>query len=162
MAGADCDEYICSNDKDEKQLQQVLSKSPSTTSSATYTQKYPEFKQKPLNAIDLGRSAWPMLHRFTLGYPENPNESQKQRALSFIQSFSQIYPCKICRIDFQEEIKKSPPMLDSRENLIMWMCEQHNLVNEKLMKDKFRCNVRRIEIMYGGSHRKPSSWDNIQ
>ena len=26
MGGKDCDEYICSNDKDEKQLQEVLNK----------------------------------------------------------------------------------------------------------------------------------------
>ena len=27
-------------------------------------------KEKPLNAIELGRSTWPILHRLTLSYPE--------------------------------------------------------------------------------------------
>lgn len=79
MGGSDdCNEYICSNDKDEKQIKEVLNRSVQSSSSATY--QHSEFRERPLNAIDLGRSTWPILHRFTLGYPENPTEFQKEKA----------------------------------------------------------------------------------
>ncbi|CDW90284.1 UNKNOWN [Stylonychia lemnae] len=130
-------------------------------SSGSLASKYQEFVERPLNAIHLGRSAWPLLHRFTLGYPENPTDQNKQKALQFIQSFSKIYPCKVCASDFQIKIKDHPPKLDSRNDLVIWMCEQHNFVNQKLGKEPFRCNVRRIELIHGGSHRKSDSW-NIQ
>lgn len=123
MGGAadDCNEHICSNDKDEKQLKEVLSKSASSPSGVSLL--HSEFRERPLNAIDLGKSTWPLLHRFTLGYPEHPTEEQKKKALMFIQAFSKIYPCKVCAIDFQQKIKDHPPRLENKESLVLWMCE---------------------------------------
>ena len=73
-----------------------------------------------------------------------------------INAFAILYPCRICRSDFQEEIKKSPPRLDSRKDLALWFCEQHNNVNEKLGKPLFNCNMKRLQLTYGrNSHR---SW----
>jgi FAD-linked sulfhydryl oxidase len=59
----------------------------------------------------------------TLSYPEEPTEKDKAKALSFIQAFSKLYPCKICASDFQEKIDEKPPRLESREDFVMWMCE---------------------------------------
>ena len=78
---------------------------------------------KPLNAIDLGRSTWPILHRLTLSYPQHPTEEDKSKAMRLMHAFSKLYPCKICSNDFQIEIKKSPPALESREQFALWMCE---------------------------------------
>jgi FAD-linked sulfhydryl oxidase len=51
-------------------------------------------------------------------------------------------------------MKEKPPKLDSREEFALWVCEQHNLVNEKLMKPQFNCTLRRLELKYGRkSHR---------
>ncbi len=70
----DCNEYICSNEKDEKQLKQVMSRQIGNLHNEEW---YAElFKERPLNAIDLGRSTWPLLHKFTLKYPMNPNEEE--------------------------------------------------------------------------------------
>ncbi len=152
MAGADCNDYICSNDKDEKQLQEVMSMHSSGSSGPSPQQSV--MKEKPLNAIELGRSTWPILHRLTLSYPEQPTDLDKTKALGFIQSFSKLYPCRICASDFQEKIKDHPPKLDSREDFALWMCEQHNIVNEKLGKPLFRCTLRRMELIHGLPHRK--------
>lgn len=81
-------------------------------------------KEKPLNAIELGRSTWPLLHRLTLSYPENdPTQEQQDKALRMIKAFSNIYPCRVCAEDFREKIIESPPRLESREEFAKWMCE---------------------------------------
>ena len=103
----------------------------------------------PLNAIELGRAAWPVLHRMSLSFPKTPTDAQKRSMNSLIQGFSWLYPCKVCATDFREEIKKSPPNLNSRDDFAMWLCEQHNLVNNKIMKPEFKCSVRRLELIYG-------------
>jgi mitochondrial FAD-linked sulfhydryl oxidase len=37
-------------------------------------------------------------------------------------------------------IKKNPPKVDDRATLSRWFCEQHNIVNTKLGKEKFNCD----------------------
>jgi len=39
----------------------------------------------------------------------------------------------------QEEIVKSPPDLSSRLGLPTWICQQRNIVNQKLGKSEFDC-----------------------
>ena len=122
MGGKDCDEYICSNDKDEQQLKEIFSKS-SVGGPSGPTPQQSIMKEKPLNVVDLGRSTWPLLHRMTLSYPKNPSEEDKKTAISLIQAFSWVYPCHMCATDFREELKKSPPRVESREEFALWMCE---------------------------------------
>ena len=76
-----------------------------------------------------------------------------------MQAFAKVYPCKICATGFQQKIKEHPPKLDNRLDFVVWMCEQHNMVNKKLGKPEFKCNMRRIELMHGLPQRK--SWDSI-
>lgn len=66
-----------------------------------------------------------------------------------IEGFSWLYPCSVCATDFRDKIREQPPELDSRKDFALWMCMQHNLVNEKLMKPKFNCTMRRLELVYG-------------
>ena len=68
--GSDCNEHICSNDKEEKQLKEIFSKPLASSSSSRGS------VEKPLNAGELGRSTWPLLHRMTLSYPEQPTPEQ--------------------------------------------------------------------------------------
>ena len=56
--------------------------------------------ERPLNVLELGHSTWPLLHRMSLSYPEQPSEEQKTRMFALIKSFSIVYPCKTCRLDF--------------------------------------------------------------
>ncbi len=94
----DCNEYICSNDKDEKQMKEVMNRPLGESSKGSLS--HSEFKERPLNAIDLGRSTWPILHRFTLGYPDSPKPHHQAKALAFLTAFSKLYPCKVCASDF--------------------------------------------------------------
>ena len=84
---------------------------------------------RPLNASILGRVTWPMLHRMTLAYPDIPTDLEKQKMKKLIHAFSWVYPCIICATDFREKLIEKPPELDSRKQLALWLCEQHNFVN---------------------------------
>ena len=74
-------------------------------------------------------------------YPENPTTEQRTSMTQFIQGLSLFYPCTYCAVDFQENIQKHPVAADSRENLCLWMCQQHNFVNTKLGKPLFPCTI---------------------
>jgi FAD-linked sulfhydryl oxidase len=93
----------------------------------------------PLMRDDLGRASWSLLHTMAAYYPTEPKKEEKQLMNQFINSFSKLFPCPECREDFQEEIVKSPPDLSSRLGLSTWMCQQHNIVNQKLGKPEFDC-----------------------
>ena len=66
----------------------------------------------------------------------------------FLEAFSWLYPCSVCATDLRQEMKNSPPELGSREELAMWLCEQHNKVNVKLGKPVFKCSMRRLTMLY--------------
>ena len=85
----------------------------------------------------------------SLSYPDRPSDEQKKRMFGLIKSFSIIYPCKTCRIDFQGTMRDEPPQLESKEQFAMWLCHQHNMVNVKLGKPEFKCSIRRLELVYG-------------
>lgn len=42
-------------------------------------------------------------------YPDKPSSEEKQNMNGFFQALSLFYPCTWCAVDFQEEIKKTPP-----------------------------------------------------
>ena len=116
---------------------------PTTTNTE---QQKPVFEQQisinaecPLMRDDLGRASWSLLHTMAAYYPVQPKDEDKQTMKEFIQSFSRLFPCPECRADFQDEIKKSPPDVSSRLGISNWMCQQHNLVNQKLGKPEFDC-----------------------
>ena len=43
--------------------------------------------------------------------------------------------------DFRSEIKKEPPVVETGRGFAQWLCRQHNLVNLKLGKSQFDCNL---------------------
>lgn len=72
-------------------------------------------------------------------YPKVPSPSQKNSMRSFLDGFSQLYPCWYCAEDFRRDILAHPPEVQGRERLSKWLCERHNKVNRKLGKEEFDC-----------------------
>jgi len=72
------------------------------------------------------------------------------------QTASRSYPCEHCREDFRESVEEDPPSLGSRTHFALWLCRQHNRVNEKLGKAPFPCEMPAIDKRwkYGG----PECW----
>lgn len=65
MAGDDCTEHICSNTKETPKI---------VRGNVEFAESRLPNSKGPLNAIELGRATWPILHRMTLSYPKNPTD----------------------------------------------------------------------------------------
>lgn len=82
---------------------------------------------------------WHTIHIVALGYPKNPNYTDKKSAKEFFESLAFLIPCAICREHYRSHLEKNPltPFLDSRTDLIKWTIDIHNQVNEMLGKPKW-------------------------
>jgi hypothetical protein len=79
-----------------------------------------------------GPCAWKFLHYITLDYPINPTPADKEHYYQFFESLQYVLPCGTCRKNLQEHLKNYPltdSVLSSRESLVKWMINLHNIVN---------------------------------
>ena len=84
-----------------------------------------------------GPHGWKFIHYVTLGYPENPTPAQKEKYKAFLVLLKDVLPCSLCANHYGENLQKQPltdEVMDSRENLIKWGIDIHNVVNK--MKNK--------------------------
>ena len=72
------------------------------------------------------------LHTIAAYYPDSPTAAEQFGAVALILSLALLYPCKHCAADFVKAVEQSPPTVGSRKEFVLWVCHQHNLVNEKL------------------------------
>jgi len=99
----------------------------------------------------LGRSSWTLLHSIAAQYPDQPSLEEQANAVTFIKSFSKLYPCWTCASDFQMWLTKeaNTPRVSSRDDFGRWLCEAHNAVNSKLGKPFFDCDRWQERWRYG-------------
>ncbi|KAG8930163.1 hypothetical protein FRC03_006469 [Tulasnella sp. 419] len=90
---------------------------------------------------ELGKATWKLLHTITLRYPDNPTPDERQALSSYFYLFSRLYPCGECAKEFQMLLKENPPQTSSRKAASLWLCYVHNLVNDRLKKPQFDCNL---------------------
>eukprot|EP00560_Eucampia_antarctica_P001566 CAMPEP_0197831540 /NCGR_PEP_ID=MMETSP1437-20131217/10750_1 /TAXON_ID=49252 ORGANISM="Eucampia antarctica, Strain CCMP1452" /NCGR_SAMPLE_ID=MMETSP1437 /ASSEMBLY_ACC=CAM_ASM_001096 /LENGTH=177 /DNA_ID=CAMNT_0043434495 /DNA_START=40 /DNA_END=573 /DNA_ORIENTATION=+ len=101
----------------------------------------------PSKAI-IGSSAWTLLHSMSAWYPDKPTDREQEKMKNFISALAAFYPCSWCAHDFRENLKSEPVKTTNRKDLCMWMCEQHNIVNEKLGKSIFKCNMNDLDARW--------------
>ena len=78
-----------------------------------------------------GPSAWKFLHTITFQYPENPTDIEKRKYYVFFNSLKDVLPCPNCREHYSEHFNKIPIQMESRKELIEWLIDIHNEVNQK-------------------------------
>ena len=105
----------------------------------------PKKDECPLDREELGVKTWGLLHTLAAYFPEKPSPSQESYAHVLLMSFAQLYPCHICADDFQTFVEQYPPRTGSRESFVVWMCDLHNSVNEKLGKPRTLCNIKSLD-----------------
>ena len=83
---------------------------------------------------------------------------------NFVAALGQHYPCKLCRGHLQQQLRDpelGPVRVNSRQDLSVWFCELHNLVNRDIGKKQFDCSPFKIDLMYlkdcGGCEVKPKN-----
>eukprot|EP00546_Thalassionema_frauenfeldii_P000643 CAMPEP_0178937006 /NCGR_PEP_ID=MMETSP0786-20121207/25502_1 /TAXON_ID=186022 /ORGANISM="Thalassionema frauenfeldii, Strain CCMP 1798" /LENGTH=130 /DNA_ID=CAMNT_0020615499 /DNA_START=154 /DNA_END=546 /DNA_ORIENTATION=+ len=108
----------------------------------------------PPNSPELGRSSWTLLHSMAAWYPDNPTKEEQTMMVGFMTTLARFYPCTWCAADFQEKLKEKPVRAESRKDLCQWLCEQHNLVNDKLGKKTFSCDMKTLDERWRKSSNK--------
>lgn len=87
----------------------------------------------------LGRSSWHLLHTMSVKFPLTPTVVEQQSYMDFISLFAKLYPCGDCALHFQGVLRRNPPRVKSRDELVEWTCDVHNEVNLRLEKPIFNC-----------------------
>ena len=85
-----------------------------------------------------GPSLWNSLHLITLNYPEKPSFAVRKQYYDFFNNLRYMIPCIYCRKNYIEHLNEIPlePYLDSRQLLVKWLIDIHNLVNKSLNKSQ--------------------------
>ena len=89
-----------------------------------------------INPLIWGPHFWQVFHFTAFGYPENPNEADKEVYKQFYINFLKILPCNAC-VDSSQEILNVNDINNaviSKQELIKWTYNFHNKVNIKLGK----------------------------
>ncbi|KAL7541589.1 hypothetical protein ACHAXR_011657 [Thalassiosira sp. AJA248-18] len=166
--GDDCDRPACDDTKSAltAALQRVRSGGVGGTNGASTNNRKQSksvkdenvpksYKACPPTRDQIGVSTWSLLHSMAAWYPNQPSSEDKQFMSNFMTALARFYPCTWCATDFQKNIELSPPRTETRENLCLWLCEQHNIVNDKIGKPLFHCTMGNLDERW----RKSSSPD---
>jgi hypothetical protein len=84
-----------------------------------------------------GKCAWEFTHIVTLNYPDNPTRQDMFNYYTFFNSLQYVLPCEKCQINLTKHYQKFPltsNILSSKQNLIKWWIDIHNLVNHQTNK----------------------------
>ena len=98
-----------------------------------------------INPLLWGPHLWKFMHYLTLSYTDNPNIDEQNKFKNFFMMIGQYLPCEKCRVNYKINIQTLPltdSILSSRNNLIKWLFDLHNIVNKETGKtqltyDKF-------------------------
>lgn len=104
--------------------------------------------------IELGRSTWKTFHMMMERFPDinmNKNDDLKKRdkLINWITIMGETYPCtaKDRENIFVESFKMYPLPINLNKIInIEWGCHIHNLVNDRLGKDKYNCSILIQEV----------------
>lgn len=80
-----------------------------------------------------GPGAWIFLHSITFNYPINPTSKEKQEHYNFFKNLENIIPCEICKNHYKNNLQRFPlsnNVLSNKNNLIKWLIDIHNSVNQ--------------------------------
>ena len=108
-----------------------------------------EAAEKALVRAELGRGAWNLLHRLAAAFDKAPTPARTAQAEAFFGGLAALYPCPECAAHFRELLQAHP--VDARDNrrLSQWLCAVHNLVNERLGKAQFPCDLDSLKERWG-------------
>lgn len=94
-----------------------------------------------------GPAMWHYLHTMSFNYPVNPTNENKKHYRDFVYNLRYVLPCKYCRINLTNNLKKKPLSMchmANRATFSRYIYELHELVNKMLNKKSqlSYCEVR--------------------
>lgn len=83
-----------------------------------------------------GPHFWFVLHLVSFNYTDNPSTPDKENYKRFYESIGDILPCPNCRKHYKNYLSQFPIgiHLDTRMDLIKWVIQVHNFVNQSIGK----------------------------
>jgi cytochrome b involved in lipid metabolism len=97
----------------------------------------------------VGRRTWFFLHSVAAKYPDNPSENDKESIRNLVAALGQHYPCKLCRKHLKQQLRELRPIaVNTRQELTVWFCELHNMVNKDIGHQQFDCNPFHLDMEY--------------
>jgi len=93
--------------------------------------------KKSIKPAIWGPHGWKFLHYVSLGYPNSPSYEDKSNYKQFYHSLQHVLPCEKCAMNYKQNLVKLPidNHLESRDSLVKWVFDIHNLVNDELGKE---------------------------
>jgi hypothetical protein len=94
-----------------------------------------------------GPAMWHYLHTMSFNYPVNPTLDDKTNYRNFILNLKNVLPCKYCRINLKNNLKKKPIQMcdmENRNTFSRYVYDLHETVNKMLHKKSnlTYCDVR--------------------
>ena len=78
---------------------------------------------------------WKPFHLYPLkNYPAEPSEEEKATARKWYKEFANLITCESCKQDYNEMLQRTPPDVNSRDELFKWTYDRHDELNRKLNK----------------------------
>ena len=97
----------------------------------------------------VGRRTWFFLHSVAAKYPDNPSDNDKESVRNLFAALGQHYPCKLCRKHLKQQLRELRPIaVNTRQDLTVWVCELHNMVNKDIGHKQFDCNPFHLDMEY--------------
>ena len=74
------------------------------------------------------------MHIVSLGASPSPSKEEQEGIRAFYESLQVTIPCPICKEHYKQALVALPLRLQSRAELVEWVYEIHNYINEQLGK----------------------------
>ena len=103
-----------------------------------------------LSKEELGRHGWGLLHTIAAYYPEDADAAYLAMTYQWLEDFALLYPCPMCAKHFQALLADNPPNFQTRDELVIYICNLHNAVNKDLDKDLLECTLYNMYLLWGG------------
>jgi hypothetical protein len=81
-----------------------------------------------------GPQFWYVIHLVADSAPETLSQNEQNLYRDFYENLVEVLPCPICSVHAREILKKHPPNVQSRVDMLKWTILFHNQVNEQLGK----------------------------
>ena len=101
-----------------------------------------------------GPHLWFSLHTISFNYQTKPTIEDKKNYNFFFTSIKEVIPCSICKKNYIRHLIEHPidNYLNSKEELVKWVIDMHNMVNTETGKKNYSYNT--IIKMYEDVYKK--------
>ena len=132
--------------KTYKKNNAIKNSKKNTTKKSIYNNKDYKSGDGMLTSV-WGPSLWHYLHVMSFNYPLKPTKQQKQKYKQLLLNLQYTLPCKYCRINLKNNLKKHPlvnKIFENRHNFSYYIFNLHEHINKMLGKNSglTYCEVR--------------------